>query len=124
MILRSCGVLLFVLTAGLACRPDDQRTDSVDPVQARQERESWDPSMTAQLDSGNAAIRRDDFAAALRHFDEVTEMAPDVAAGWFGLYLAQQGLGDIEAAMASLERARSIQAGATLIHPTPGDTVP
>lgn len=121
---RSVGVLgvtgLVVLSG---CRPEDQRTDSVDPVAARQERESWDPAMAAQLDSGNAAIRADEHARAREHFIRVTEMAPDVAAGWFGLYLAEQGVGDAEAAQAALERARSIASGATLIHPSEGDTV-
>ena len=119
------GAAALILLASLSlpgCRPDDQRTDSVDPVAARQERESWDPAMTAQLDSGNAAIRADDFDAARRHFLVVTEMAPDIAAGWFGLYLAEQGRGDESAAMAALERARGIASGASLIHPTERDT--
>lgn len=122
---RSAGVLgvSAALVVFAACRPDDQRTDSVDPVAARQERESWDPAMAAQLDSGNVAIRADEHATAREHFVRVTEMAPDVAAGWFGLYLAEQGLGDADAAQAALERARSIASGATLIHPAEGDTV-
>ncbi|MDX1495135.1 MAG: hypothetical protein R3253_13790 [Longimicrobiales bacterium] len=108
------GIVLALMPG---CRPDDQRTDSVDPVAARQERESWDPVMVAQLDSGNAAVRADDFEAAQRHFVRVTEMAPDVAAGWFGLYLAEQGLGNQEAAAEALRRTREIASGATLIHP-------
>lgn len=118
IVLLTSAVILFLP----GCRPDDQRTDSVDPVAARQERESWDPVMTAQLDSGNAAIREDDFEVAQRHFLRVTEMAPDVAAGWFGLYLAEQGLGNDEAAEEALERTRGIASGATLIHPEEGGT--
>lgn len=121
--LRSLALLAIGLLGVAGCRPpDDQRTDSVDPVEAMQERESWDPAMTAQLDSGNAAIRADDFTSARRHFTAVTEMEAEVAAGWFGLYLAHQGLGDADAAAEALERARGIASGATLIHPTEGDT--
>lgn len=110
---------------GIACGPpDDQRTDSVDPVAAMQDRASWDPAMAASLDSGNAAIRADSFELAQRHFLAVTEMAPDVAAGWFGLYLAEQGLGRGEEALAALERAQEIASGASLIHPTEQDTMP
>lgn len=121
-IIRSVMVVLLVLGPAFACRPEDQRTDSVDPMSGMQQRESWDPAMTAQLDSGNAAVRADRFEEARRHFLAVTEMEPDVAAGWFGLYLSEQGLGNEEAAMEALERSRSLAAGATLLHPSPEDT--
>lgn len=124
IVARAAAVAALVVSSATGCRPEDQRTDSVDPVAARQERESWDPEMTVQLDSGNAAVRADDFASARTHFLRVTEMSPDVAAGWFGLYLAEQGLGDVQAAAQALERARRIAAGATLIHPAAEDTVP
>lgn len=120
--IRFVMVGLLVLGAGFACRPEDQRTDSVDPMSGMQQRENWDPAMTVQLDSGNAAVRADRFGEARRHFLVVTEMEPDVAAGWFGLYLAEQGLGDEEAAREALERSRSLAAGATLLHPSAEDT--
>lgn len=116
---RAMVVLALVALSVTGCRPDDQRTDSVDPAAAAQERANWDPAMTAQLDSGNAAIRADAFAEARRHFLAVTDMAPDVAAGWFGLYLAEEGLGNTEAAAAAFERAQDIQSGASLIHHDP-----
>jgi len=115
--------LSIVLLAVLGCRPDDQRTDSVDPMDARQERDSWDPLMTARLDSGNVAMRADSFEIARRHFTAVTAMEPDVAAGWFGLYMAEQALGNEEAAMAAVERARAIASGASLIHPSARDSL-
>jgi hypothetical protein len=115
--------LSIALITAIGCRPDDQRTDSVDPDAARQERASWDPAMTSQLDSGNVAIRADSFAAARRHFTTVTEMAPDVAAGWFGLYLAERALGNEEGATAASERAQAIASGASLLHPSSGDSI-
>jgi uncharacterized membrane-anchored protein len=114
---RRTILALSVITALAACRPDDQRTDSVDPADALQERATWAPEMVEHLDAGNAAIRADSFDVAREHFMVVTEMAPDVAAGWFGLYLAEKGRGDDEAASAALERAQSIASGASLIHP-------
>lgn len=118
-------VLTFMLSlATTSCgRSDDQRTDSVDALAAQQQRENWDPEMVVRLDSGNAAIRADSFATAQRHFLAVTEMAPDVAAGWFGLHLAERGLGRVDEAMQALQRAQDLAAGATLIHPTPEDTL-
>lgn len=73
------------------------------------------PEAVVQLDSGTAAFRADDFDAALRHYTRVTEVAPDVGAGWFGVYMAADALGDAELATDALERARSVVPGATLL---------
>lgn len=108
-----------VVTLG-ACRPDTQRTDSVDPGAGVEDRASWDPEMVEHLDAGNAAIRADSFDLARTHFAAATELEPEVAAGWFGLYMAERGLGNTEAAQAALERAQRLAAGATLIHPNEG----
>ncbi len=118
------AALLAALTAVGACRPDDQRTDSIDLDAARQQRESWAPELATHIDAGNDAIRSDSFDVAREHFLAATTVAPDVAAGWFGLYLAEQGRGDNEAAMEALGRAQSIASGASLIHPQRRDSVP
>lgn len=113
---RHAMTALLVLAAVFACRPDDQRTDTLDPQQGMQSRENMPPAAVAQLDSGTTAFRADDFEAALRHYTRVTEIAPDMGAGWFGVYMAAQALGDMERAEEALERARSIVPGATLLH--------
>lgn len=115
-------LVAVVLVATLGCRPHDQQTDSADPSAARQEREQWPAGLAAQIDSGNAAIRTDSFDLARRHFLRATEIDGRVAAGWFGLYMAEQGRGDAESAMAALERARETAASTTMIHPN-GDTI-
>lgn len=120
---RATVLFALVLSVG-ACRPDDQRTDSIDLDEARQQRESWAPELTTHIDAGNEAIRADSFDVAREHFVTATTLAPDVAAAWFGLYLAEQGRGDTEAAMEALERAQSIASGASLIHPQGRDSVP
>ena len=111
------ALMLMTVALGLGCRPSDQRTDSVDPAAGLQDRASWSAEMVGHIDAGNAAVRVDSFAVARDHFLAATELEPDVAAGWFGLYMAEQGLGDDEAAEAALERARAIASGASLIHP-------
>jgi len=113
---RHAMTALLVLAAVFACRPDDQRTDTLDPQQGMQSRENMPPAALAQLDSGTTAFRADDYEAALRHYTRVTEIAPDMGAGWFGVYMAADALGDMERAEAALERARSIVPGATLLH--------
>ena len=116
---RQASIAALVLAAAVSCRPDDQRTDTLDPHDGMQARELMAPDVVAQLDSGTAAYRADDFRASLRHYTRVTELDPDVGAGWFGVYMAQHALGDAEAAQAALERARNIAPGATMLH---GDT--
>jgi uncharacterized membrane-anchored protein len=107
----------LAVAACLGCRPDDQRTDTADPTVGQQLRSSWSPEVVAHVDAGNAAIRADSFDLAKEHFEAVIELEPELAVGWFGLYMSEQGRGDAEAAAAALERAQEIQAGASLIHP-------
>jgi len=118
---RGLVAAVLVLVAMVSCRPDDQRTDTLDAQQGMQAREDMPPAAVAQLDSGTAAFRADDFEAALRHYTAVTEIAPDIGAGWFGVYMAAEALGDTERAEEALERARGVVPGATLLHN--GDSV-
>jgi len=60
----------------------------------------------AQIDSGNAAYRAKDFEEALRHYRTVTELDEGIAAGWFGVYMAEKELGHDDEATSALERAR------------------
>jgi len=114
--LRGLVAALLLLAVVVSCRPDDQTTDSLDAERGMQAREDMPPAAVAQLDSGTAAFRADDLEAALRHYTRVTEIAPDIGAGWFGVYMAAEALGDTERAEQALERARSVVPGATLLH--------
>jgi hypothetical protein len=71
-----------------------------------QSRTSWPPAALAQVDSGNAAYRAEEFDDAREHFRRATEAGPRVAAAWFGLYMAEHALGHIEAADSALARTR------------------
>lgn len=116
MITRYALTASLVLAAGVSCRPDDQRTDTLNARQGMQSREDMPPAAVVQLDSGTAAYRVDDFEAALRHYTRVTEIAPDIGAGWFGVYMAADALGEAELAEEALRRARGVVPGATLLH--------
>jgi len=115
-------VSALLLAAVVSCRPDDRRTDTFNPEEAMQHREDLPPEVLAQLDSGSAAFREDDHEAALAHYTKATELGPDVAAAWFGVYMAQHALGNQEAAEAALEKAQSVNPAATLLRPTHADT--
>lgn len=113
---------VLALAALIACRPDDQRTETIDPAEAQRSREELPEELIAHLDSGGAAFRRDDYQTALDHYRSATEIGPDVAAAWFGVYMAQQALGNAAAADSALARVQSIAPGASLVHPRPADT--
>jgi len=121
MTTRHAWIAVLLLAAAVSCRPDDQRTDTLDPHEGMQARALMAPEVLAQLDSGSAAYRADNFEAALVHYTQVTELDPSVGAGWFGVYMAENALGHMEEAQAALERARGIVPGATMLHN--GDTL-
>lgn len=117
------AALALAVVAGCD-RPDDQRTETLDPVEARQERESFPPELVARIDSGNAAFEAEDYDAALRHYRAATEIDDQVAAGWFGVFMVHNARGEQEEADQALARARELAPGASIIHPTPSDTAP
>lgn len=124
MIMRNATVIVLALAFSVACRPADQRTEELDPTGGAQARVNMPVEAAAQLDSGNIAMREDDFEAAVTHYTKVTELAPGFGSGWFGLYMAHRELGNEEEAAAALDRARGIVPGATMLHPDPSDTLP
>ena len=119
--------LVLLLVTAVSCKKDegDQRTDTMDVQEAVQkERKSLPLEVVAQLDSGSAAYRAHDLQAALAHYTKATEIAPEVAAAWFGVYMAQQALGNADAAREAFEKAQAVEPGATLLRPAGKDTTP
>ena len=104
--------------------PEDQRTETLDAVEAQQEREAQSPELLQHLDAGNEAYRAGDYEGALEQYTAAVEVNDAYAAAWFGIYMAQKALGNVEEAERALEAARAEAPGATLIHPTVEDTVP
>lgn len=115
------GIVLAVGSAALGgasgCRPDDQRTETVDPGAGQATREEFPPAVVAQLDSGNLSYRDGDFEEARRHYREAVRLAPDATPAWFGVYMAEQALGNQEAADSAMRRVQSRAPGASLVHP-------
>lgn len=107
------GVSLALVATLPGCRPDDQRTDSLDPATAG--RAELPPQTLAQIDSGNAQYRRGEYEAAVTSFRGATESSPDDPTGWFGLYMAHQAMGNAAAADSALDAARELAPGASLI---------
>lgn len=110
-------LLLLLLLLPAACRPDDQRTDSVEFDAVRRARQEWPAGVAAQVDSGNAAYRAGTLDAAAAHFRTAVRLGPEVPAAWFGLYMAEHTRGNLPAADSALGRARDLVPGASLIQP-------
>lgn len=106
--------------ATVACggqKGNEQKTGSITAGEVRAQRANLPPELVAALDSGNAAFRAGDYEAALQQYRKAVELRKDVAAGWFGVYMAQRALGNIAAADSALSVAQKLAPGATLIHP-------
>ena len=82
-----------------------------------EEIEALPVEIQAQLDSGNAAFRGHDYDAALRHFEIVTEEAPGLAAGWYGLGMTHGAAGNREAADSAMMRVHELAPEVPLEHP-------
>ena len=121
---RPTTIILVLAVAALAwgCRPEDQRTETVDAEAAWRSRAAWPPEVVAQVDSGNAAFRDQDVEAALAHYTNATEGMPDNAAAWFGVHMAQLALGNQASADSALAMAQQAAPGASLIHDTNPDS--
>ena len=118
-------ILALALATVPACkRDDDQRTDTIDPSHVLQDRESLPPEVVAQVDSGTQAYRVHDMDAALRHYTRATQLEPDLAAGWFGVYMVESALGHEASADEALKRAQQVVPGATLIRPERQEDTP
>jgi tetratricopeptide (TPR) repeat protein len=118
------AVLALAATTTAACRPSDQKTETINPQNVAQARENLPAEVVAEIDSANQAFRAGDHQGALEHYTRAKDMKGDVAAAWFGIYMAQHALGNEDAAKEALAEAQKVSPGATLIHPTARDTIP
>ena len=109
-----------------ACGPagGDQETGSISREEVLEARRELSPEVAAALDSANVLYRAKDYSAARDQYAAATRAGEDVAAAWFGLYMAELALGNDEAAEAAMDRAQSLAPGASLIHQTPTDSMP
>jgi len=118
---RRVDVLLALATLA-ACRPAEPATESVDVQAGTRARETYPPIVVAQIDSGNAAYSAGNYGEALRHYRAAADAGPEIPATWFGIYMAQHALGNLEAADSALQRVRTVAPGASLLRPGSPDS--
>jgi len=119
---RIDGLVRGVALAGLllaACLPEDQRTGSIDEDTWADVQAAYTPEVKAQIDSANVAYKAADYTGALAHYEKALEMDDEVAAAWFGVYMAEHAMGNLEEAEVALERARELLPGASLLEENP-----
>jgi tetratricopeptide (TPR) repeat protein len=125
--MRQLMTLVVVGTVLLiGCRqddPGDQRTETMTPQSIEQARANWPAGLAEVIDSANAAFRVRDYEQANQLYRRATQIAPDVTAGWFGVHMAEQALGNTAASDSAMARAMELAPGASLIHGMPDDTV-
>lgn len=92
-----------------ACGGEDgARAGSGAREAGRQPRAHLPLRVSAQLDSGNQAYREKDFEGAREHFRTAIRLDSAVASAWFGVYMAEEALGNQAAAREALQRADSL----------------
>ncbi len=116
--------LMLLVVASSTCKPAEAPPAEAPRVQeaAPPAQDPISPEAAAQLDSGSTAFRADDFAGALAHYTKATELVPDLAAAWFGVFMAQEALGNPQAAQDALAKTQALEPGTDLAHPTARDT--
>jgi tetratricopeptide (TPR) repeat protein len=88
-------------------------------------RAGWPADLRARVDSGNVAYREGRYDDAADVYRRATEAHPDVAAGWFGLHMAETARGNHEAADSARLRAETLTPGLGMGHPqTPAGDSP
>ncbi|HSJ23622.1 MAG TPA: hypothetical protein VK929_02985 [Longimicrobiales bacterium] len=122
----AAALAAVVVLAG--CRQDgvqdDQRTDTVSPRTMEDARAGWPDGLAELIDDANEAYSAGDYDEANRLYRQAADVAPNVTATWFGIYMAEHARGNVAAADSAMARAQSLAPEASLIHVGPGDTLP
>lgn len=109
---------IVVLTLAACSGEEGQRVElGADTAQSTQiRRADWPEGLAARVDSANAAYADSAYATAAEIFRSATEEHPEIGTVWFGLYMAENAMGNTEAAAAALERAEALNPGLSQMH--------
>ncbi len=118
----STGLLLSACGGSGNGGADTASGDGVNGAEAATAPRDLPAAALAPLDSGNAAYRRGSYEQALRHYLRVTEIDPEGATGWFGVYMAHTSLGNGQSAAEALEKAQAASPDAALGSPHTPDS--
>ena len=120
--------IVALLLAAVACGGDDQAALSEETRfeggEVTTARAGWPEGLAAMVDSGNVAFREGRHEDAAGIFRSATDRYPHIGAPWFGLYMAEHALGNLDAATEALEKSESLTPGLREASRHGGMTVP
>jgi tetratricopeptide (TPR) repeat protein len=122
--------LMVVAVAGLTALAGCDRGGDEDAMDfngdaMEEARAGWPADLRAKVDSGNVAYREGRYDDAAAIYRRATDAHPDVAAGWFGLHMAEAARGNDAAADSARLRAEALTPGLGMGHPqTPAGDSP
>ena len=130
-IVRFGLVAAVVFAAGCKQKPQSEAKIPITPTQApadsiHQGMVAEQPSspFQAQLDSGNIAYRAKDYKKAKEHYTNATQIDSTKGAAWFGVYMAEDKLGNKAAADLAIKKAQSLNPQFDAKNPHAGAAMP
>lgn len=122
-------VLIRGITLGLTgsllvvgCGAEDRERVPLGENQAttQQAVEDLPEAIQERLNLANTAYRERNYETALRHFTRITEEAPGLAAGWYGVGMTYAAMGDQAAADSAMMQVHRLAPEMPLQHPGAG----
>lgn len=114
------GLIGSLLVAG--CAGQDQERVPLGENQAgtQQAVEDLPEAIQERLNLANTAYRERNYETALRHFTLITEEAPGLAAGWYGVGMTHAAMGNDAAADSAMMQVHRLAPEMPLQHPGAG----
>jgi hypothetical protein len=123
-VMRWSAVVMMGAVALAGCNGgNDAERQPLDRDAMAEARAGWTPEYGELVDRGNTAYRDGRYDEAADAYYEATALNPDVAAGWFGVHMAELARGNQDEADEALLRAEALTPGLGMGHPgMPGDS--
>lgn len=118
MKIRVWMTALAVLAVAACGEQEGQRVELGEDEQAAedQSRANWPYELEVQVDSANLEYMNEQYQASADRYRAMTEEYPEIGTLWFGLYMAENALGNEEAAQEALARAEELAPGLGQMH--------
>lgn len=106
--LLAAAVVLFATSCKQNPSPDNAKVPITPPADSVHAAMATPTPFQFQLDSGNVAFRAKDYTRARAHFMRATEIDSTNAAAWFGVYMAEDKLGNKAEADYAMKKAQEL----------------
>lgn len=110
------AVVTSVALAACGGEEDAPEAMEFEGERVEQARANWPEGLSERIDSGNVAYREGRYEESADIFRRATAQNPHIGSTWFGLYMAEHALGNIEAADSALAQAEALTPGLQRVH--------